>query len=78
MQPPRRPRAPIALLSLTLIGIAGCATASRGIDTSCSSFSPITVSRRDTPETAEQVHRHNRRWVCLCENDCPVTPSRSP
>lgn len=26
---------------------------------------------KDTPETVAQIERHNSRFVCVCEQDCP-------
>jgi hypothetical protein len=26
---------------------------------------------RDSVETVKEVEKHNSKWVCLCENDCP-------
>lgn len=28
-------------------------------------------SKVDRPATVEQIEAHNKRFVCLCENDCP-------
>jgi hypothetical protein len=40
-------------------------------DMGCKLFPPITMGRRDTAETREQIHSHNRRWECLCNRNCP-------
>jgi hypothetical protein len=37
-----------------------------GNDVACASFSAITWSRADTPETARQVRVHNATGVALC------------
>ena len=37
------------------------------IDTGCSAFGPITYSpSQDTPETVEQIVRHNKVYRALC------------
>ena len=55
------------LLTLT----ASCATMGLGgirivTDTSCSAYSPITWSSKDTRPTAEQVIEHNGVYRALC------------
>lgn len=49
--------------------LAGCLprTASVVTDTSCSAFTPITWSTRDTPDTILEVRQHNAAWVALCK-----------
>ena len=59
------------LILATALALSGCATSSAVIDTSCTLFSPITFSSKDTPETRQQVERHNSKWVCRCRKDCP-------
>ena len=46
----------------TLLLAVGC-TASF-VDTSCTSFGPITYSARD--DTIKQVRQHNASWDALC------------
>ena len=45
--------------------LAGCTTTV--VDTSCSSFGPITYSAKgDTADTVLQVRRHNAAWDAIC------------
>lgn len=38
----------------------------------CAIAKPIFYdSKVDRPATVEQIEAHNRRFTCLCENDCP-------
>jgi len=58
----------IGLLSQS-IGIACTTTPTTSvIDTSCSVFTTIKASRKDTAGTVEQVVMHNRKWRALCED----------
>jgi len=44
---------------------AGCS--STVVDTSCTSFGPITFSaRHDTADTVLQVRQHNAAWQAIC------------
>lgn len=47
---------------LTGCGTVGVATA----DSSCKSFQPIAMSKRDTPETKRQIIGHNRAYEAIC------------
>jgi hypothetical protein len=55
----------------------GCATDLTGAVTQgeyCRIAKPISYdSKVDTPETVQQVERHNSQWACLCGTppDCP-------
>lgn len=61
------------LLGLTMLAtasLAGCQTMTPTDATRagvCSLFPPITWSSRDTPETIEQVRRHNAGRDAYCE-----------
>jgi len=35
-------------------------------DTGCAAFKPISWSKQDTRETAEQIIEHNAVWNALC------------
>ncbi len=58
------------LLTLTAIGLSACGTSSGATDSYCLIAKPITYSSQDTPETVEQIERHNSDWTCKCGNDC--------
>jgi len=52
-------------IACNLLLAAGCTPTA--IDTSCSSFAPITYSARgDTDHTIRQVRQHNAAWEALC------------
>ncbi|MFO0202557.1 MAG: hypothetical protein ACK528_05440, partial [Alphaproteobacteria bacterium] len=55
-----------AMLSASLL--TGCGTGSVGtvIDSSCSSFKPISMSKLDTTETKRQIVGHNRAFEAVC------------
>ena len=72
----------LKLLSVSLIlsATSGCVhdlTGAGGVKTVseyCRIAEPITYDRTaDTPETVQQIERHNSKFVCLCEGDCPAT-----
>lgn len=45
------------------------------VNSYCAVARPISYDGiKDTPETVKQIEAHNSRWVCICENDCPVKP----
>ena len=67
-----------AVAALTA-GVAACTygyTHKRAIDTAntefyCETFSPITLSKRDSRVTQRQVVEHNAVWDAFCINDTP-------
>jgi hypothetical protein len=72
----RKPIWPFLLL--TLLGTSGCATDSTALVVSdyCRIAKPIAYDgAKDTPETVAEIEAHNSRWVCVCEEDCPVGTS---
>lgn len=56
------------MLATALI-LTGCQSTTRtgATDAVCSIFPPITWSSRDTPETIEQVRRHNAGRDSYCK-----------
>ena len=39
----------------------------------CKLAQPISYDTvHDSPATVRQIEVHNSKWVCECENDCPV------
>jgi len=66
-----------AMILIIGLGLSACATASAPIaspegDPFCQHDGPIFYdSSAVTAGTAEQIDRHNRVWVCMCEDDCP-------
>jgi hypothetical protein len=63
------------LLELGAFGLSGgvlCEQAPQAspvvVDTSCQAFKPIRYSRKDTPETAQQVREHNAAFDALCRH----------
>lgn len=39
----------------------------------CLIAKPISYdSVADTPDTVQQIERHNSQYVCVCEADCPT------
>ncbi len=57
------------LLGVTLSAflLTGCGTASVvTVDSSCSSFKPISMSKLDTTETKRQIVGHNRAFEAVC------------
>jgi hypothetical protein len=64
-----RPAMRAALLPMTLLILAGCATTTGSVGTdavACSAFEPIRWSKRDTEETIRQVKEHNAAWAAVC------------
>lgn len=74
---------------LILLGTSACARSTtetvRTVSNFCLITQPITFSGRaanpetvenkyDTDETVVQVKKHNSRFECVCNNDCPVQP----
>lgn len=51
--------------------LAGCASVSSAASEFCQIAEPITWAEADTQETLRQIHRHNAKWLCVCEGDCP-------
>lgn len=53
---------------LVLMLLAGCATNTRVIDSSCYAFEQILISRDDvlTEGTARQIWVHNEAWEWVC------------
>ena len=40
----------------------------------CAIAKPITYdSVNDTAETVSEIEKHNSKFVCVCEHDCPTT-----
>lgn len=77
------------IVCLTLLGTSACATSTtetvRTVSNYCLLTQPITFSatvlsketeenKYDTEETIGQVKKHNSRFECVCNNDCPVQP----
>ena len=56
-------------LILALTGTSGCATSSAVTDY-CLIAGPITYSSMDTPETIDQIVKHNSDFLCACRDDC--------
>lgn len=54
--------AALASCLLTGCGTSGAVTA----DSSCTSFQPIAMSKRDTDETKRQIVGHNRAYEAIC------------
>ena len=71
----QRPETLPTLLILTaitiLILLPGCASVSSAASEFCQIAEPITWAEADTQETRQQIHRHNAKWMCVCEGDCP-------
>lgn len=61
------------LLIPLLMSLSGCVHGSTGlvpIDGFCKVAQPISYdSKRDTPETVQQVEAHNLKWLRLCEKE---------
>jgi len=53
---------------LAVLGLSGCETTQTiVIDSTCEVFWPISYSAsQDTPQTVEQVRRHNARYLAVC------------
>jgi hypothetical protein len=44
----------------------------------CRINQPLTYdSAVDSPETQAQIERHNSRYACVCEDDCPQKPGET-
>lgn len=62
-----KPKTRLIALACASLSLAGCQTTNGGgTDVACSSFSPITWSRKDTADTARQVRVHNATGATLC------------
>lgn len=59
-----------AILSM-MIMLPGCASVSSVPSEFCQIAEPITWAEADTQETRQQIHEHNARYMCVCENICP-------
>lgn len=69
-----------ALSSLSILTMtSACAHVSTpplAVDNYCEIAEPIYYdSRRDSAKTVEQVELHNKKYMCLCERDCPKLPN---
>lgn len=53
-----------------LVSLGGCALGSSVTSEYCLIANPITFSESDTVGTQAQIHRHNAKWVCVCEGEC--------
>ena len=54
-----------------LVSLGGCALGSSvPMSEYCLIASPITFSESNTVGTRFQIHRHNAKWVCVCEDEC--------
>lgn len=68
----------VKLLSASLIlsATSGCVHVSTDpvpLSNYCLIAKPISYdSVADTPETVQQIERHNSQYVCVCEADCPT------
>ena len=63
--------APLLILSTTSACVHG-STPPPAVNSFCAVAKPIFYdSRADSSGTVKQVEEHNRRFVCLCEGDCP-------
>lgn len=62
---PPKLKLPAALLTSCLL--TGCATHGAVIaDSSCKSFQPISMSKKDTDETKRQIIGHNKAYDAIC------------
>lgn len=65
---------------LTLSATSGCAHVSTDpvpLNNYCSIAQPIYYnSKVDTPDTVQQIEKHNSKWACVCESDCPKPEDR--
>lgn len=66
------------LLSATTLALSACAHGSTApviVSEYCEIAGPITLdSEVDSPETIAAIEKHNSKWACVCENDCPAEP----
>ena len=63
-----------AMIPLAVLGLSGCATgsaATAGLDPFCLQDGPIPYDSGIAADTEAAIERHNRVWVCMCEQDCP-------
>ena len=62
-------------LSPILFALTGCvsgSTAPAVVSDYCRIAQPISYDTKiDSPETVAEIEKHNSKWVCVCENDCP-------
>ena len=74
MLPRLKPLLPLLILSVT----SGCVTGSTAlVGDYCRIAKPISYdSKADTAETVKAVENHNSKWACVCDGDCPITPTR--
>lgn len=56
---------PAVLLTSCLLTACGTSTAAI-VDSACSSFRPIAMSKKDTDETKRQIIGHNRAYEAVC------------
>lgn len=55
-----------AVLSIAFL-LTACGTSSVGtVDSSCKSFKPIAMSKKDTDDTKRQIIGHNRAFEAVC------------
>ena len=61
------------MLAPAVLAISACQTVST--DVSCTALGPLTYNTaKDTKATVEGIKKHNSKWVCICEKDCPKRP----
>jgi len=68
----------LSLLSiLSMTGTcAHVSTPPLAVDNFCEIAKPIYYdSRNDSANTVKQIELHNRKFVCLCDRDCPKLPN---
>lgn len=67
------------LLCLMPLVLSGCATVSTtppAVNDYCQIAKPMRYnSKLDSPATVAAIQAHDSQWVCVCEGDCPKTPS---
>ena len=60
---------------LTLFATSACVentTAPVAVSEYCAIAKPISYDRLlDTKETVAEVEKHNSKWECVCNHDCP-------
>jgi len=73
--------AKLLLTSLIASATSACVTDGTGTVPSngyCAVTKPITYSATaDSALTVAEIEKHNSTYACVCENDCPNTPSRA-
>lgn len=57
-------------LLLMMIMLAACATKT-SVNDYCKIARRISWHADDTEITRQQIHEHNARYMCVCENICP-------